>query len=90
MIPFEFPYDMPDADIKISDFDKTLRELTLDLKSDNGIHPFIGIEQHWNGCLEILCPIKHTKLAEHMISNLGFYLKKQHGPNVLKFFDASI
>ena len=90
MIPFEFPYDMPDADIKISDFDKTLRELTLDLKSENGIHLFIGIERRWNGCLEILCPIKHTKLAEHMISNLGFYLKKQHGPNVLKFFDASI
>ena len=45
MIPFEFPYDMPDADIKISDFDKTLRELTLDLKLDNGIHPFIGIER---------------------------------------------
>ena len=45
MIPFEFPYDMPDADIKIPDFDKTLRELTLDLKSDDGIYSFIGIEQ---------------------------------------------
>ena len=25
-----------------------------------------------------------------MIANLGFYLKQQHGPNVLKFFDASV
>lgn len=25
-----------------------------------------------------------------MIANLGFYLKQQHGPNVLKFFNASV
>ena len=44
-IPFEFPYDMPDTDIKISDYDKTLRELILDLKSDKDIFPFVGIER---------------------------------------------
>ena len=76
MVPIKFPYNMLDADIKISDFHKTLRELTLDLKLDDSIYPFIGIERRWNSSLEILCPIKHTKLAEHMITNLGFYLKK--------------
>ena len=48
MVLIEFPYNMPDADVKISDFNKTLRELTLDLKLDDGICPFIRIERRWN------------------------------------------
>ena len=92
---YDFPYaSVSNANLTISDFgSKTLRELILDLKSPSGMLPFLAVENRthfgkYDGGIDITYVKGHDKEAGHMCNNLGFYLKKQYGDKVLKFFDA--